>query len=267
MCHLAMIFRGKGTYNAACSFPSGYRLTGSSAGPGTDSKSISHVPTGISKLDASIVGYPKGRTTLIMGGAGSGKTILSLHFLNAACERGEQCVQVLTEEDKDDVFSQAWSFGWDFEKFEKAGTLSVFEILPERVGGMRLPENFQDFVQHMRVPKGAHLVVDNMSVFGMSLEAVRFRERMDILVYRLKQEGCTTLLVYDEDVEDTVRSALTHASFSVLRLFKRDNPFTDRRERIMEVVKMRGTRVPSSYIYYDIGDEGMYLITESSNGN
>ncbi|MBI5000540.1 MAG: hypothetical protein HZB92_03300 [Euryarchaeota archaeon] len=231
----------------------------SSDGSAGDRRRVSHVPTGVDKLDASITGYPRGRTTLIMGGAGSGKTILTLHFIAAACARGERCVQLLTEEEKDDIYSQARSFGWEMEKYEKDGTLTVVEILPERVGGMRLPEKFQDFLQFIKVPKGANLVVDNMSVFGMAAEAIRYRERMDSLVFKLKQQGCTTLLVFDDDLEAAMRSALMHSTFSVVRLFKRDNPFTDRRERAMEVIKMRNTRIPSSHIFYEITDAGIFI--------
>jgi len=41
------------------------------------------ISTGVDGLDALIQGYPKGKTFLVSGVAGAGKTILALHFLNA----------------------------------------------------------------------------------------------------------------------------------------------------------------------------------------
>jgi len=109
-------------------------------------KKVERVPTGIPELDNLISGYPKNRTTLIMGGAGTGKTILTMHFIKSACERGETCFQILTEEEKEDFYAQAWTFGWDFTKFEEAGLLTVIEMLPERAAGAKLPDGFQQFI-------------------------------------------------------------------------------------------------------------------------
>jgi len=104
-----------------------------------------------------------------------------------------------------------------------------------------------------------NLILDNLSVFGATTDARRFRDQMDTLVYKLKQHGSTTLLVYDEDVQEELKNAVTHSSFGVVRLFRRNNPFTDSRERVMEIVKMRSTKVPSSYIFYELTDSGMKI--------
>jgi len=49
---------------------------------------MERLSTGIDELDALIQGYPKGKSFLISGDAGTGKTILALHFLNACCKEG-----------------------------------------------------------------------------------------------------------------------------------------------------------------------------------
>jgi len=52
--------------------------------------------TGIEGLDLMIDGgYPKGRSVLITGPPGSGKTILGLQFLHRSCADGKKCVMIL----------------------------------------------------------------------------------------------------------------------------------------------------------------------------
>jgi len=45
-----------------------------------------------------------------------------------------------------------------------------------------------------------------------------------------------------------------------IRLMKRDNPYTDSRERAMEIVKMRSTAAPIEYMVYEIGKSGINIL-------
>ena len=131
---------------------------------------------------------------------------------------------------------------------------------------MQAGHGFQHLIERVRPPKGVNIILDNLSVFGPQNEPRRFRDQMDALVYKLKQHGSTTLLVYDEDVTEDLKNSVTHSAFGVVRLFRRNNPFTDSRERAIEIVKMRSTRVPSSYIFYELTDSGM-KISDSGKSN
>ena len=71
-------------------------------------------PTGISGFDAITVGgLPRGRTTLLAGGPGSGKTVFALQFLaHGAQECKEPGVFVAFEETSNRILSNAAGFGW-----------------------------------------------------------------------------------------------------------------------------------------------------------
>jgi circadian clock protein KaiC len=79
------------------------------------------VPTGIEGLDEIIGGgLPKSRTTLITGGAGSGKTVLALQTLvNGARLWGEAGIFVAFEENSHQIFTNADSFDWDLPGLER----------------------------------------------------------------------------------------------------------------------------------------------------
>lgn len=79
------------------------------------------LPTGISGLDQiTNGGLPLGRTTLIEGESGCGKTVLALQILvNSARNSKIPGVFVAFEENADRIKHNASSFGWDIDSLEK----------------------------------------------------------------------------------------------------------------------------------------------------
>jgi circadian clock protein KaiC len=82
---------------------------------------ICKVPTGIPGVDEITGGgIPSNRTTLVMGGPGSGKTIFALQTLvNGAREHGEPGIFVAFEENSRHIIENAGSFGWDLPALEQ----------------------------------------------------------------------------------------------------------------------------------------------------
>ena len=76
---------------------------------------IPKMPTGIPAIDVITGGgIPRNRTTLVMGGSGSGKTILALQTLvNGAREYNEPGIFVAFEENSRHIIENAQSFGWN----------------------------------------------------------------------------------------------------------------------------------------------------------
>ena len=84
-------------------------------------------PTGIRGLDEiTRGGLPRGRSTLVTGGTGSGKTLLGLHFLVAgAREHGEPGVLVTFEESAEKVSANVASLGFDLDALQRDQLLVV----------------------------------------------------------------------------------------------------------------------------------------------
>jgi circadian clock protein KaiC len=82
---------------------------------------IPKAPTGIEGFDEiTNGGLPAGRTTLVIGGPGAGKTIFALESLvNAAHTMREPGIFVAFEETSRQIVANAATFGWDLPALEK----------------------------------------------------------------------------------------------------------------------------------------------------
>lgn len=81
-------------------------------------------------------GVPAGRTTLVMGGPGCGKTVFALQTLvNAAHSNGEAGMFVAFEESASQIIANASTFAWDLPALEKRKLFFLdAQISPEAVG-------------------------------------------------------------------------------------------------------------------------------------
>lgn len=75
---------------------------------------MTKVPTGMQGFDEiTDGGLPRGRTTLVMGGPGCGKTVFALQSLVNGAQRGEAGIFVAFEESTERIVANAATFGWD----------------------------------------------------------------------------------------------------------------------------------------------------------
>ena len=79
------------------------------------------VATGIQGLDKLVSGgFPEGRIILVVGGPGTGKTILASQFLyKGIYDFNENGVFISLDETKSHFYKEMQSFGWDFKKAEE----------------------------------------------------------------------------------------------------------------------------------------------------
>src|ERR1700738_1650674 len=89
-------------------------------------------PSGIIGFDESTGGgLPLGRTTLVIGGPGSGKTIFALQYLvNGARSFGESGIFVAFEETSKRVTANAESFNWQLPQLRRKKQLLFIDAQP-----------------------------------------------------------------------------------------------------------------------------------------
>lgn len=227
---------------------------------------MSRVSTGVSGLDQLLGGYPKGKTIMVCGQAGTGKTILALHFVNGRCSQGERTGYIAVEESRDDLFTQAAQFGWDLKSFEDRDMLRIYPILEERMveakyqyDSYSAERGFGGLIDLVE-PGTENLVIDNLGILALDMGLSHFRQQLDYLVYALSKRKCTSLFICDETTMNKFGEVALYSVDGAVKLMKRNNPYTDSRERVLEVVKMRRTPTPVDYVTFEIGKNGIEIV-------
>src|SRR5215467_14763905 len=95
---------------------------------------LEKVPTGIRGLDqVTHGGFPKGRTALVCGGPGAGKTLLGFEFLvRGALLYNEPGVCIALEETGEELITNMASLGYDLPSLIKARKLAIDYVHIER---------------------------------------------------------------------------------------------------------------------------------------
>ena len=225
------------------------------------------IKTGIEGLSGVLGGIPEGKSVLLTGEAGCGKTVFGLQFARSCCEQGLRTVYLTSEETAADMRTQGRTLGWDLEALEKNGGLRFVELLGKRtqeieisvrIGTEVQKGNFAGLIRHL--PEDTQvLIIDSLGPYAADVTPYTFKDQFDLLVYNLAERGITTLAILDAATSSHFDDMAMYSVHGAIRLLKRDNPFTGARERAMDIVKMRATRTPVELLPYEIGKGGIGL--------
>jgi len=86
-----------------------------------------------------------------------------------------------------------------------------------------------------------------------------FRQQLDYLIYTLGYRGCTTMIITDDATLSRFGEVASYAVDGAIRLLKRDNPYTDLRDRALEIVKIRHSKHSIDYVIFDIDETGIHI--------
>ncbi len=171
---------------------------------------MERVKTGIKGLDGLIEGgFPKGRSVLLSGGCGTGKTIFGVEYVyKGAKEFREPGVYVTLDERPDLIRQDCLRFGWDLKKLEEENMLQIIDGSVTKLGlpseeEFSLPSTGFDvdklLLEIMRVIKrmGAkRVVLDSIPSLGFNFENDSdIRNTVLKLSYMLARSGATALLI------------------------------------------------------------------------
>jgi circadian clock protein KaiC len=168
--------------------------------------------TGIAGLDEITGGgLPRGRTSLLVGGPGTGKTVLALQTLvNGAALHGEPGLFVTFEESPQNLRANAATFGWDLSALEDKLFFLDARLSPSvvRTGEFELTGLLASLSAKVAALKARRIVFDAIDVLLLLLDNVA-AERQEI--YRLQEwlarEGLTGIVTAKSDVAGQLADA------------------------------------------------------------
>ena len=150
------------------------------------------VSSGLPAIDEMLgdKGFYRGSTVLLSGTAGTGKTTLSAHFVDAACRRGEKCLYFLFEESPQQMVRNMRSAGIDLSRWISKGLLQFHADRPSRHG---LETHLLEMHHAVEVFEPDVVVMDpitNLLAVGTSLDV---RSMLTRVIDYLKSRGITAM--------------------------------------------------------------------------
>lgn len=226
----------------------------------TSPKKETRVATGVKNFDILVKGgFEQNSVNIIAGTAGSGKSIFATQFIMEGLRNEETCLYVSFFEKKEQFYKNMLDFGWDLDSYEKKGAFTFLEYTPEKIKFM-LEEGGGSIETIVLAKKIKRLVIDSISSFMLLYADELLRLESTLALYNMIREwGCTSLLTFEETIDSKSKSEDkfgTEADSVTLMYYLRNG---DKRERYIEVLKMRGTEHSNKAYKADIEKNGLVL--------
>jgi circadian clock protein KaiC len=230
-------------------------------------------PTSIQGLDEITGGgLPKGRPTLVCGGAGCGKTLLAMEFLvRGATQYNEKGVFISFEETEKELTANVTSLGFDLESLVAGKKIWLENIHIEQgdigeSGEFNLKGLFIRIHHAIESIGAKRVVLDTIETLFSGLPNPQIlRAELRRLLRWLKNKGVTTIITGERGETGLTRQGLEeYVSDCVILLDHRvSNQSSIRRLR---VVKYRGSTHGTNEYPFLIDEDGFSVLPVTSLG-
>lgn len=212
---------------------------------------------GLERLEVGIPGFdvvargglPAGRSTLIAGTAGSGKTLFGVQFLISGIEQyGQAGVLVSFDEPGPEIARNVLSLGWDLEAHRQSGKLVILDMAA--VAGEEVLETGQfDFEgllarlqRAVERTSAVRVVFDSLTgIFPQFVDQNLVRGELHRVAARLHELGVTSLMTAERAEEHGPVGRYGVEEFVTDNVIILRHPLShERRRRTIEILKFRG---------------------------
>ncbi|PSR16450.1 circadian clock protein KaiC [filamentous cyanobacterium CCP3] len=232
-------------------------------------------PVGVQKIRTTIEGFddishgglPAGRSTLVSGTSGTGKTLFAVQFIyNGITQFDEPGVFVTFEESPEDIIQNAYSFGWDLQQLVDDGKLFILDASPDPegqdvVGNFDLSALIERIQYAIRKYKARRVSIDSVTAVFQQYDAASVvRREIFRLVARLKLMGVTTVMTTERlDEYGPVARFGVEEFVSDNVVIVRNALEGERRRRTIEILKLRGTTHMKGEYPFTITNDGVNI--------
>jgi circadian clock protein KaiC len=234
---------------------------------------LPRISTGITGLDALLNGgFIKGRSYLLTGDTGTGKTVACLQFLMHGLAAGEKAVYVTADERPAEILASATSFAWDLQTYIQNKSLIILDAASGTATekGVDAPKMVADLGNYTKSLGATLLIIDPITPLLFSANpAVPRQLHARSLIQLIQSQLATTNLFTSHEPKTGVQDAATgieqFLASGVLLLKSRESG--GRCERVIHVKKMRHTAVePAEYPFVMVKNQGITLVDRAALG-
>lgn len=150
------------------------------------------ISSGVDGLDVMMggKGYYRGSSVLITGTAGTGKSAISAHFVDAAFKRGEKSLYFAYEESQDQILRNMRSLGIDLRPAIANGLLTIYT---ERASFHGLEMHLLTIFRHVVELKPTNIIIDPITNFLQIGSEFEVKAMLIRLIDFLKSKKITTV--------------------------------------------------------------------------
>ena len=199
------------------------------------------ISVGIQGLDRMMAGgLLRSTTTLVCGETGTGKTLLGLHYTDAALKKGENVVYISYEENQGQLVANAKPLGIDLKPYINDGRLQLIYIPPTELDLDELFYRVQKLVDNSQVKR---LVMDSISSFEIGMvDKQKYTDYIWAFCDYFKYKGVNLFLTLESDSSDRISGITKHGisfvadNIILLRYIEEGMDL----KRYLRIVKLRG---------------------------
>lgn len=217
------------------------------------------VSTGVPAIDELLRGggLPEASATLVMGGTGTGKTLLGLHFIAEGARKAEPSVLFTFEETVEQLRAIGDAYGLGITELEKKGLVHLNYTAPVELSTDRFLNEARELVARVQAKRA---VLDSLT--SLSLGVVtdrRFKELVYALGKHFRYQGVTLLTTME--ISELLGAAqlsghgVSFAADNIIQL--RYIEVDGRLGRALSVLKARGVNLNTELRPYQIGANGI----------
>jgi len=215
--------------------------------------------TGNAPFDALLGGgVERGSSTLILGPAGTGKSLLALGFAIAAVERGEKAAAFLFDEEIDLLMDRTAALGMPIEKLMMEGSLFIEQVDAAQVSPGEFAHRARELVDTHGI---SAVIIDSINGYraAMPEESSLILHMHELLQYMNRRGASTFMTVAQHGIVGTMDAPIdiTYLADTVI-LLRYFEAYGEVR-RAVSVVKKRGGEHESTIREFKIGTGGIRL--------
>jgi len=221
---------------------------------------LERISSGLPGLDDMLggKGYYRGSTVLVSGTAGTGKTSLAAHFLDAACRRGERCLCFLFEESPQQLLRNMRSIGVDLDPWVAAGLLQFHADRPSRYGLETHLVTMHSVVADFQPTITVIDPVTNLMTVGTYADVQAMLTR---LIDHLKTANITAMLTSLMPGQTEIeRTETTISSLMDTWIVLGNEDVAGRHRRGLYVLKSRGMSHSNERREFELSDHGLRIM-------